>query len=136
MPHMPTMSKLSSALLLPLLVGCGSAYIPTPAYVTRFEGDALRACQVQLGMTVAELVSDCGRPDRIVPWIGHPDSERCLIYETKASALGAPAGAPFIAVCTGLGEGDGGFLAQDSRRRVVAVFGLRGHAQAEPIPVP
>lgn len=89
------------------------------------EDGALRACQVQLGLTVAELVELCGKPDRIVPWSGRPETERCLLYETQSVGFDAPAGARFVAVCTGQSERFSGFLAPEAKRRVVAVFGLR-----------
>lgn len=129
---MTTSPSWISLLAVPLSLSCSPPYLPTQAYVTRLEGAALRACQVQLRMTVAELLAQCGKPDKIVPWLGHPDTERCLIYETKAAAFGAPAGAPYIAACTGLGEDGQGFLAQDARRRVVAVFGLRDLSETTP----
>jgi hypothetical protein len=111
--------------LLPLAASCAPTLVPTNAWITRLEDAGLRACRVKLGMSVTELVAECGKPDRIVPWVGHPEAERCLIYATDAVAFDAPPGAPFIAVCTGVQSGQGGFLTPESRPQIVAVFGLR-----------
>jgi len=130
------MFKLFYFIPVSIFVGCSPAHIPTQAIITRFEADALRACQVHLGMTVSELVAQCGKPDRIVPWIGHPDPDRCLIYETKAIAFNGPAGAPFVGACTGVQKSGSVLVSQDSKHRIIAVFGLRESVPLQPEQAP
>lgn len=82
------------------LAGC-IPQIPTAAHVFRFDrAGAFQACQVWLGWTESELVDRCGPALRRVSRLGGDDGEACLIYGTRAHAIGVnDRTAPFYAIC-------------------------------------
>lgn len=112
-----------------LLLGACASTVPTPAAIYRYEPDGLRACDVRLGWTLRELVDACGRPDAMLPWLGHGAEARCLVYRTDAHAFAVAGRAPAIAVCTSTGgfEAPGAIGASNvGTHTVEAVLGMSG----------
>lgn len=115
--------------------GCFATTIPTPASVYRFESEGFRACEVRLGWTLGDLVRECGRPDAMVPWLGHGAEAKCLLYRTEAHAFAVAGRAPAIAACTTTGGFDVPGAVESSHvgtHTVEAVFGLASLPEPNP----
>jgi hypothetical protein len=127
--------RILALLTLVITIGCGPAYVKTPAEIVRIDSGKMQACTVYLRMTLNELVESCGRPQEMVDWVNHAGG-KCLIYPTEAQGFGLALRAPTIAVCVErVAGGEAGFLESSAARdglEVVAVHGLAYDPNARP----
>lgn len=79
-----------------------SCTIPTWGVVRRFEGDRFRACRIEIGWWVQELVNECGEPTWVRRRVG-PDGRNDMVCAGYSSAAVAGAvgeiAAPQVVAC-------------------------------------
>ena len=61
---------------------------------------SLAVCEVALGWTAADLLENCGAPDRLIANASNK-SEQCAIYQNDSRSFGTGQGVGTVAVCLG-----------------------------------